>query len=137
MERLLIYSSPSQWHEYEVKCKQFCPRFQLGLPITFLIIITVTTLYIYIYIHTHLHTYEDHSINKENFAKGVNNKKQCCTFFKDINCDKSFHPSEHCQHDLLYWLRTWSIFITGDSICFHCLDSLFNSLWISLRQRNA
>ena len=49
--------------------------------------------------------YEDHSINKANFASGVGYRKHCLSFtlFKEINSDRSFHILQDWQHDFLYW----------------------------------
>ena len=65
-----------------------------------------TCIYIYIYIYTHTHTYtQGHHSIKMYFAKelAIENTVYNCTYFKEINCDESFHIPEHSQHDPLNW----------------------------------
>ena len=56
----------------------------------------------------------------------IENTVHNCIFFKEINNDKSFHVPKDCQHDLLYWLLCLELFLTGESVCFHSMDCLFN-----------
>ena len=51
--------------------------------------------------------YEGHFLNKVNFFHGVSiGSTLCiCTFFNEVNSDRSFHVPEDYQNDLLYcWL---------------------------------
>ena len=50
-----------------------------------------------------------------------------CIFFKKINWNEFFCVPKDSQHDLLYWRLHLKCFFTGESMCFHCMDCLFDS----------
>ena len=50
-------------------------------------------------------------------------------FFSWKSNDGSFHVSEHCQRDLLYWPQHPEPFFTKKSVCFHFMNCLF---WLRL-----
>ena len=46
-------------------------------------------------------------------------------FFKEINCDGSFHVQEQYHHDLLTDCCDQNLFFTQESVCFHSMDCFF------------
>ena len=51
-------------------------------------------------------------------------KKTLFTFFQEINNDRSFHVTEYCQYDLLYWTLHKDLFLYS-SISVFPLHELF------------
>ena len=70
-------------------------------------------------------------MNKLNIAIG--SIVYSCTFFKEINCKRSFHVSECCLYDLLYWPQCSEFFL-------NCRVSIFSlhglSFWLRLVMSN-
>ena len=131
--------------------KLFCPTFQLALarqkgsylftpgvsgqqpPTTHLpmyLLMCNVTIYIYIYMCTHTHTHKGgHSINNVNFymVLAIGNTVYSFSFFFQNDSDGSFHVSEDCQFYLFIDYCTQNVFFTRKSVCFHCMDWLFDS----------
>ena len=72
---------------------------------------------------------EDHSINKVNFAEGVGNRNLFTDFifFKKSTVMGPFMSQNSGSITIFTHSCAWNIFFTGESLCFHSIDCLFNS----------